>query len=103
MCCTQNCFSWHMNHENHKPFIDVFSKSVKNIIGNCVYYFSMIPSSKLFVVFMTLFRVTWKAKKIGKYHGEFQNTNGHPELDVYIAATFAIVISSSEKKIKFLK
>ena len=37
-------------------------------------------------------------KKIGKNHGEFQNTNGHPELGVYIAATFAIVISSSEKK-----
>ena len=33
-------------------------------------------------------------KKNGKNYGEFQNINGHPELAVYIAATFAIVRSS---------
>ena len=40
-------------------------------------------------------------KKNGKDYGEFQNINGHPELAVYIASTFAIVISSSEKKSNF--
>ena len=36
-------------------------------------------------------------KKNGKNYGEFQNINGHPELAAYIASTFAILISSSEK------
>ena len=40
-------------------------------------------------------------KKNGKNYGEFQNINGHPELAAYIASTFAIVISSSEKKSNF--
>ena len=40
-------------------------------------------------------------KKNGKNYGEFQNINGHPELAACIASTFAIVISSSEKKSNF--
>ena len=41
-------------------------------------------------------------KKNGKNYGEFQNINGHLELALYIAATFAIVRSSWEKKSNFL-
>lgn len=40
-------------------------------------------------------------KKNGKNYGEFQNIKGHPELAASIASTFAIVISSSEKKSNF--
>ena len=42
-----------------------------------------------------------KQKNWKKSHDEFQNINEHPELAVYIAITFAIVISISEKTSNF--
>ena len=42
-----------------------------------------------------------KQKNWKKNHGEFQNINEYPELAVYIAATFAIVKSISEKTSHF--